>query len=75
MDNELAVILLIENELYGCIEDIKKIYTGKEADEAIKKFKETFKETVLKRFPVENIDELIDITLRKMNKNEKEIAD
>ena len=68
MEDEKAVILLIENELYRYIKLIRENYTGKEAEDSIKHFTEEFKQTVLNRYSVKDIDALIESVLSKINK-------
>ena len=75
MDNETAVKILVETELYKYVRAIRDIYKGEEAEKLIKDFTEDFKETVIKKYPVEDIDGLIESTLNRMKRNEKEIAD
>ena len=75
MEDEKAVRLLIENELYNYIKLIRENYTGKEADDAIQHFTDEFKQTISKKYSVKDIDGLIETTLKEINNNEKEIAD
>jgi len=75
MDNEKAVIILIEDELFKYIRLIRETYTGEKAEKMIRDFTSDFKETVLKKYPVEDIDGLIESTLNRINSKEKEIAD
>ena len=51
MDDEKAVIVLIENELYR-LRLIKENYKGAEAEKLIQDFTEDFKETVLKKYNI-----------------------
>jgi len=75
-DSKNDVKFLIENQLYKYIRAIKEIHKGKEAEELIKDFTQEFKKTVLKKYNIDNIDELITTTLKKIEDNkEKEIAD
>ena len=75
MEDEKAVILLIENELYRYIKLIRENYTRKEAEDSIKHFTDEFKQTVLKKYSVKDIDGLIEKTLKEIDNKEKEIAD
>ena len=75
MNNERAVIVLIENELYKYIKEIRNMPNVKEVEKAISEFTEQFKESVLKVYPVKNIDELIETTIQKMDEYEERNSD
>lgn len=75
MNNERAVIILIENELYKYIKEIRNRPNVKEVEKAISEFTEEFKKSVLKLYPVENIDELIESTVKRMDEYEERNSD
>ena len=68
MDDKNTVKTLIENDLYKYIQLIKENYNGKEAEKLINEYTHAFKETVLKKYTVEDIDGLIERTLSQINK-------
>ena len=70
-ENEHCCKILIENQLYAYVSEIERIYKGEKAERLIKKYIEDFKEIVMKKYPVENIDELIENTLKKVKEYEE----